>query len=149
MVAMKIKALEKYQKRHDPGCYFEELPPDVRARARWWLTRLEERRRQRGRPRSPWLFALYVGQAKRLALHPPSSAWGRSMRAKKGGLAVQQKYRWEGRNRSATGASMARAEKPVGSQRAEGARPPATRPRLLPPFNPVTVLAGKVYPGRM
>ena len=28
---------------------------------------------------SAWLFAIYVGQAKRLALNPPDSAWGRQM----------------------------------------------------------------------
>jgi hypothetical protein len=45
-----------------------------------------------------WLFALYVGQAKRLALNPPSYEWSRWMNAKKGGYAVQRKYRAEGRH---------------------------------------------------
>ena len=36
--------------------------------------------------------------AKRLALNPPTSAWGRSMLAKRGGLAVQRKYLLEGRH---------------------------------------------------
>ena len=39
-----------------------------------------------------------VGQAKRLALNPPNSAWGRSMHAKRGGLAVQRRYWLEGRH---------------------------------------------------
>jgi hypothetical protein len=43
-----------------------------------------------------WRYALLVGQAKRLALHPPDSAWGRRMLAKRGGLAAQRKCRFEG-----------------------------------------------------
>jgi hypothetical protein len=37
------------------------------------------------------------GQAKRLALDPPTSAWGRSMLAKRGGYATQHEYRAAGR----------------------------------------------------
>ena len=48
-----------------------------------------------------WLFAIYCGQAKRLALNPPTSSWGRSMLAKLGGLAVQRRYRLEGRDATA------------------------------------------------
>jgi hypothetical protein len=44
------------------------------------------------------VFAIYCGQAKRLALNPPTSSWGRSMLAKRGGLAVQRRYRLEGRD---------------------------------------------------
>ena len=44
-----------------------------------------------------WRFAILVGQAKRLALNPPTSDWGRSMLAKRGGYAVQRKYLAEGR----------------------------------------------------
>jgi hypothetical protein len=47
--------------------------------------------------REPWLRAILMGQAKRLALNPPTSEWGRSMLAKRGGYAVQQKYRDAGR----------------------------------------------------
>jgi hypothetical protein len=43
-------------------------------------------------------FAILVGQAKRLALNPPTSDWGRTMLAKRGGYAVQRCYRMEGRN---------------------------------------------------
>jgi hypothetical protein len=51
-----------------------------------------------GRDLPPWRFAILVGQAKRLALNPPTSAWGRSMLAKRGGLAVQRKYLIDGRH---------------------------------------------------
>jgi hypothetical protein len=40
-----------------------------------------------------WRYAILVGQAKRLALNPPDSAWGHKMLAKRGGLAVQMQYR--------------------------------------------------------
>ncbi len=45
---------------------------------------------------APWLFAIYVGQAKRLAVNPPGYEWSRRMNATKGGYAVQRKYRAEG-----------------------------------------------------
>ena len=44
-----------------------------------------------------WLYPILVGNARRLALNPPTSAWGRSMRAKKGGIATQRRYIMEGR----------------------------------------------------
>jgi len=47
-----------------------------------------------------WLYPILVGNARRLAINPPSSAWGRSMRAKKGGYATQRRYRIEGRTGS-------------------------------------------------
>ncbi|MGA7624442.1 MAG: hypothetical protein WCA91_12760 [Candidatus Acidiferrales bacterium] len=51
-----------------------------------------------GKPmRGPWLRAILMGQAKRLSMNPPTSEWGRSMLAKRGGYAVQQKYRDAGR----------------------------------------------------
>jgi hypothetical protein len=91
---MKIAALEKYRRRNPMG-YFEDLPWDVRNRAHQWLYRLASKW---GRDLPAWRFAILVGQAKRLALNPPTSAWGRSMLAKRGGLAVQRKYRQEGRH---------------------------------------------------
>ena len=63
--------------------------------AYWWLKKFLTRW---DRDLPPWRFAILVGQAKRLALNPPTSAWGRSMHAKRGGLAVQRKYRLEGRH---------------------------------------------------
>jgi len=93
---MRIEGLEKYQRRNQNG-YFDGLRPDVRDCARGWLDRFVRRRRASGKPFPRWLFAIYVGQAKRLARNPPSSAWGRSMHAKRGSHKVQRKYRCEGR----------------------------------------------------
>ena len=42
-------------------------------------------------------MGILVGVARRLALNPPTAAWGRSMHAKRGGYAVQRKYVLEGR----------------------------------------------------
>jgi hypothetical protein len=98
--AMRIEALTKYQRRNQNG-RFDDLPFHLRGYARGWLERFVRRRRASGKPFPPWLFANYCGQAKRLARNPPTSAWGRSMLAKRGGHAVQQKYRWEGRHPTA------------------------------------------------
>jgi hypothetical protein len=86
---MKIAALEKYRGRNPKG-YFKDLPREIRFAAYWWLERFLTRW-ERDMP--PWRFAILVGQAKRLAINPPTSAWGKSMLAKRGGLAVQRKYR--------------------------------------------------------
>src|SRR5690349_8282624 len=93
----RIPGLKKYQGRN-PNGYFQDLDFPVRQRAYAWLQRLcDKGKRERGSvPR--WLFALYVGQAKRLALNPPTYEWSRWMNAKKGGYAVQRLYRHEGRN---------------------------------------------------
>jgi hypothetical protein len=94
---VEIRGLSKYQGRN-PNGYFQDLDWNVRQRAHQWLHRFCERaHRQRGYV-PQWLFAIYVGQAKRLALNPPTSEWGRRMLAQRGGRAVQRKYRLEGRN---------------------------------------------------
>jgi hypothetical protein len=90
---MRIFTLEKYRGRNPKG-YFQDLPRQTQYEAYWWLDRFVKR--WRGDMPS-WRFAILVGQAKRLALNPPTSAWGRSMLAKRGGLAVQKKYRSDGR----------------------------------------------------
>src|SRR5271170_538239 len=90
---MKIAALTKYRSRRPAG-YFQDLRPTLRASAYRWLDRFC--RRWRG-DLPPWRLAILVGQARRLALNPPTSAWGRSMLAKRGGLALQRKYRMEER----------------------------------------------------
>jgi hypothetical protein len=92
-MSMKIATLDQYRGRNPKG-YFRDLPWQVRNRAYQWLYRLCSKW---GRDLPAWRFAILVGQAKRLALNPPTSAWGRSMHAKRGGLAVQRKYRLEGR----------------------------------------------------
>jgi hypothetical protein len=58
-----------------------------------WLRRFC---RRWGNDLPPWRYAILVGQAKRLALNPPDSAWARRMLARRGGLAVQEKHRREG-----------------------------------------------------
>jgi len=91
---MRIFTLEKYRGRNPKG-YFQDLPRETQYVAYWWLQKFVTRW-ERNLP--PWRFAILVGQAKRLALNPPTSAWGRSMHAKRGGLAVQRQYLLEGRH---------------------------------------------------
>src|SRR5215472_6103871 len=91
---MKIESLRKFNGRN-PNGYFNDLPPQARMAAWRWLGKFCERWR---RNMPCWRFAILVGQAKRLALNPPDSAWGRSMHSKKGGKAVQRKYQAEGRH---------------------------------------------------
>jgi len=92
---MRIAALKNYRRR--PAGHFQDLTPTLRANAYRWLDRFCTRRRTRGLSVEPWLFAIYCGQARRLALNPPNSAWGKSMLAKRGGYAVQRRYVLEGR----------------------------------------------------
>jgi hypothetical protein len=103
---MRIEGLKKYRGRNPRG-YFEDLPSEVRRRAREWLHLLCKRWRG-NLPR--WRFAILVGQAKRLARTTPEdrSQWGRSMRAKKGGYAVQRRYKVEGRNPTTRATHMSR-----------------------------------------
>jgi hypothetical protein len=91
---MKIVSLQQYRGRNRKG-YFQDLPWEVRNRAYQWLYRLCSKW---DRDLPAWRFAILVGQAKRLALNPPTSAWGRSMLAKRGGIAAQRKYQQDGRN---------------------------------------------------
>ena len=91
-----IPGLKKYQSRN-PNGYFQDLDWPVRQRAYQWLHYLLTKgKRERGDV-PQWLFAIYVGQARRLARNPPTSEWGRTMLAMKGGYAVQRRYRLEGR----------------------------------------------------
>jgi len=120
----RIEGLRKYQRRQRNGC-FGELPPDLRAVAVKWLERFLLRW---GNNVPHWRFAILVGQAKRLALHPPSSFWGRSMHAKRGGYAVQRRYRVEGRNptQKATRVRVQRHKFLVTKDAREGSSPKAT-----------------------
>jgi hypothetical protein len=97
MRGKRIPGLKKYQGRN-PNGYFHDLDWPTRQRASEWLHYFCERARRRRGSVPQWLFAIYVGQAKRLALSPPSSEWGRRTAAKKGGYAVQRRYRMEGRH---------------------------------------------------
>jgi hypothetical protein len=98
---MKIETLQSdnYKRyRYPKGSYFQNLPAWARPKAWELLSRFLARHRASGLPLESWRLPLLVGQARRLALNPPDSGWGRSMRARKGGLAAQRKYRAERRN---------------------------------------------------
>jgi hypothetical protein len=92
---MRIEGLRKFRGRNPRG-YFEDLPWEAKQRAQLLLHRFCERWRGN---LPPWRFAILVGQAGRLARTTPEerSAWGRKMLAKRGGYAVQRRYRAEGR----------------------------------------------------
>lgn len=90
---MRIEGLRKYRNRPS----IDDLPEPLRSAARDWYARLVHNRMALGKPTPQTTLALLAGQAKRLALNPPTSAWGRSVRAKRGGYAVQRRYRAEGR----------------------------------------------------
>jgi len=150
MGGMKIRALEKFQKRHARGSYFEDLPPDLRQKAVGWLQHFKQRRWAQGLGIPNWLGAIYVGQARRLALNPPTSGWGRSMLAKRGGLAVQRKYRRE-RRRPTERVAVPRAQVPPPPVLdAAGRRKLPARGgfRLLPPGHVVTIDRGTPKLGR-
>jgi len=127
MRGRQIPGIKKYQGRNPAG-YFEDLPWDVQRAARMWLWRFCQKW---GRDLSPWRFAILVGQAKRLALNPPDSAWGRSMLAKRGGKAVQRKYRHEGRHPTEA-ATWARRAKAQARRRRKQGLPEPSRHRFLP-----------------
>ena len=85
-----------------------------------------------------------MGQARRLALNPPTSAWGRSMRARKGGLAAQARYRSEGRD------PLARANIEKERKRRSKARLEEEGADFLPiegPSMTTISLSGNVSPG--
>jgi hypothetical protein len=115
-IVMRIPQLEKYRGRN-PNGYFEDLPFRVRERAYHWLHRLCQKW---GANLPPWRLAILIGQAKRLASTTPEerSKWGRSMLAKRGGLAVQRRYRLEGRHPTAH-ATRCRVMKQAAKKRAK------------------------------
>jgi hypothetical protein len=88
---MRIDSLSRYPKR-ERGQYFNDLPPSIRRDAE---ERLSKFRGRWALDLPNWRLAILVGQARRLALHPPDSAWGRSMLAARGGHAVQRRRREE------------------------------------------------------
>lgn len=127
---VRIEELKKFRGRNPRG-YFEDLPWEVRNRACAWLDKFVTRRKARFGDVPKWLFPIYVGQAKRLALNPPTAAWGRSMLAKRGGYAVQHRYQAEGRTGKAhpahhaarVSASKRRWKKTVEERERQGIKP--------------------------
>lgn len=122
----RIPALKQFQGRNPHG-YFQDLDWAARRRAYHWLAVFCKRW---GRNLPPWRFAILVGQANRLAKNPPTSAWGRSMLAKRGGKAVQWKYRHEGRHPTETASLVHRANARLrrdAEQRRRAGLPPRAR----------------------
>jgi hypothetical protein len=119
---MRIEGLKKFRGRNPRG-YFEGLPWEVRNRAYMWLHKFCQRW---GNDLPRWRFAILVGQAKRLALNPPTSGWGRSMLAKRGGYAVQLHYQLEGRNPTAPATRARLLKQAHGKQAAEDTQRRAT-----------------------
>lgn len=91
--SMRIPGFERKPNRYRERV-FDDLSPSVRWRAESWLAKFL--RRWRGNLPS-WRHAILIGQARRLAINPPDSSWGRSMLAKRGGYAVQRAYQIQGR----------------------------------------------------
>jgi hypothetical protein len=118
--SMKIFGLQKYRGRNPKG-YFQDLPRQTQYEAYWWLDRFVKR--WQGNMPS-WRFAILVGQARRLALNPPTSAWGRSMLAKRGGLAVQRQYRLDGRHptKRATQVRLAKQRRKIAASAGDSGR---------------------------
>jgi hypothetical protein len=137
---MRIEGLRQYRCRPS----IEDLPEPLRSDAWDWYHRILRKRQSLGKSTpAPWLRAILMGQAKRLALNPPTSAWGRSMLAKRGGHAVQQLYVQQGRTGKRHPAHRAAAigasrRKCCAQQRAEEQRhehqglPPKPRRKQLP-----------------
>lgn len=79
-------------RKHGTGNWFDDLPLYLRVQAQRTFSRLCARW---GRDLPQWRRAILVSRARWLVLHPPDSAWGRSMLAKRGGKARQWQARLE------------------------------------------------------
>ena len=126
-----IPGLKRYQGRNPDG-YFEDLPPELKREANHRLWHLCQKWNGN---LPPWRFAILVGQAKQLTLHPRGYEWSRWMNAKKGGYAVQRKYRAEDRHptQKATQVRLAKQkQKREAERRRQLGLPPPTRHRFLP-----------------
>jgi hypothetical protein len=75
---------------------FDDLSPEVRCRAEGLLAEFCRKHHLR-LASERWLYPVLIGQARRLAVKPPTSEWGRMMLGKLGGKRVQQLYREQGR----------------------------------------------------
>lgn len=84
-----------FKRRQRKAKYFGGLPYEVQLEAMRLYRRMSEKW---GRDLPGWRRAILIGQAKRWAMSSAEerSQWGRSMLAKRGGYAVQNKYRLEG-----------------------------------------------------
>src|SRR2546425_8624213 len=101
------------QPRWPPGSDpFKDLAEPFRTQARTIFARLCDKW---SFDLPDWRKAILAGRARWLAVHPPDSAWGRSMFKKRGGYAVQQRYRRDGRH--PLGLSIQKTQ--AGTKRAE------------------------------
>jgi hypothetical protein len=103
----RITALDPYRKPAPPGGAFASLTWQQQRAAEQLLWKFCQRWAG-NLPR--WRRAILVGQAKQLALHPRDSDWARRMLAKRGGLAVQEKYKREGTNPTAKATEARRSK---------------------------------------
>jgi hypothetical protein len=133
---MQIDGLKDYQRRGSAGP-FADLPPELQKRACLRLQKMVNKHRLRGRKIERWLYGILCGQAKRLTLNPPTSEWGRSMHRKRGGYAVQERYRAEGRQPTAKATLVRVARQQAASRRADG------RPAQTPAVDTVIRLEGR------
>src|SRR5690242_8662489 len=78
---------ERAMKAGQAGHYFRDMPSAARDRAEKLVSKFFERW-QGDLPN--WRRAILVGQARRLAMNPPDSGWGRRMLAARGGHALQR-----------------------------------------------------------
>jgi len=131
-VNMRIPSLENYPRKHGRG-YFDDLPWQAQQRAHQWLHRFATRREATHGVVADWLLPIYIGKARHLALTTPEerSRWGRSMLAKRGGLAVQRRYRLESRHPTAR-ATLCRVVKQRAKKRASLGLPSPSRVNYLP-----------------
>jgi len=89
----RIPALDPYRKPAPSGGPFAALnwPQQRTAEQLLW-----EWCQKWGTNLPPWRLAILVARARRPALHPLNSAWGKQIRCRRGGLAVQKDYRLRG-----------------------------------------------------
>ncbi|MDR5730382.1 MAG: hypothetical protein RB191_23490 [Terriglobia bacterium] len=117
----RIFNLDLYRRPAPQGDYFSDLPYEAQQRAQRLLWKWCQKW---GTDLPPWRLAILVARARRLALHPLDSAWGKRLRCRRGGLAAQKNYRLRGINPTAK-ATEARRRKlqanPPQPQRRAGA----------------------------
>ena len=89
----RIPGLEPYRRPAPQGDYFSDLPYEAQQCAQRLLWQWCKKW---GTDLPPWRLAILVARARRLALHPLNSAWGKRMRCRRGGLASQKDYRLRG-----------------------------------------------------
>jgi hypothetical protein len=137
---MSITPLFKRQARRCRRHLFDDLPYEARQEAwsRYWRSC-----QKWGRDLPAWRRAILIGQARRWTMtsQEERSQWGRSMLAKRGGYAVQERYRREGRigaqhpaHKAAKKSVERRKRKLILEQQLSQALPasPQTKRKLLP-----------------